>query len=65
MDYAVKEGAWEIKQNRDTLEMTFWRYDVMLEEWTGEKMYSHEELYEVLVRKARERRGGKNGRISK
>lgn len=59
MDYGVKDGAWEITQNRDTLELSFMRYDVVLETWKGEKTYSHAELYEMLVMKARERRGGK------
>ena len=57
MDYAVKAGVWELAQNEDTKRVSLLKYGRVVEEWDADRLYKHEELYDMLIVKTRERRG--------
>ena len=47
--YAVREGRWLIRQDGGTMLMSLYLDDVLVDEWEGEKIYSFEELHEMLM----------------
>ena len=53
--YAVREGRWLIRQDGGTMMMSLYLDDVLVDEWEGEKIYSFEELHEMLMIRSYER----------
>lgn len=47
--YGVRAGRWLIHQDGVTLHMALYLDDRIVEEWEGEKIYSFEELHEILM----------------
>lgn len=57
--YAVSSGIWRVEQYAGSKEVVLLKYGEMIDHWTGEKIYSFDELHEILLRKSYERRGEK------
>lgn len=55
--FGVAQGIWKVIQNGTTLEMELLQYGHVIETWQGEKLYSFEELNEIMLQKSYERRG--------
>lgn len=53
--YGVRLGRWLIRQDGGTMMMSLYLDDVLVEEWQGEKLYSFEELREILTVRSYER----------
>ena len=58
-EYAVEVGAWKITQNADTYLVSIFKYGHEKKSWDGEKRYTHDELYEMLVSNIYDMRGEK------
>ena len=54
--YAVAQGIWRVEQNSVSKEVYLVKYGEMIDHWTGDKIYSFEELYEILLKESYERR---------
>lgn len=53
--YGVRLGRWLVRQDGGTMMMSLYLDDVLVEEWQGEKLYSFEELREILTVRSYER----------
>lgn len=57
--FAVSQGIWRVEQDSGSKEVYLIKYGEMIAHWTGEKIYSFEELYDILIKESYERRGEK------
>lgn len=55
--FAVSSKIWKVKQDSASLEVFLMKYGEVIEHWQGEKIYSFDELHEILLKKSYERRG--------
>ena len=53
-DNAVKTGRWEIRQDRETMGMALYLDEVKKDEWDADRIYSFDELHEILRDKSYE-----------
>lgn len=51
---AVKVGMWMIEQNSETFEVSLKKYGAVIENWTGDRLYSFNELHDMLANKTKE-----------
>lgn len=57
--YAVSSGVWKIEQDTKTLGIVLLKYGAEVEKWKGERLYTWEELHDILLRESYKRRGEK------
>ena len=53
---AVSQGIWRIEQDVASLEVYLLRYGDPIDHWTGEKIYSFDELHDMLIKESYIRR---------
>lgn len=56
MEFGSESGIWGLKQDSESLMISLTMYGRTVETWKGEKLYSFEELHDMLVQKSYERR---------
>ena len=57
--YGVSAGIWKLMQDGSTLEMTLLQYGHVVSRWQGERLYTFEELQDIMLGKSYEMRGEK------
>ena len=60
MELGSESGIWSIKQDSESLKIRLLQYGKEVESWAGERIYTFEELHDLLVRKSYAMRGEKN-----
>lgn len=55
---AVHQGIWRVEQDISTLHVWLLKYGEVIDEWDGEKIYSFDELYDILLKESYKRRKG-------
>lgn len=56
MEFGSESGIWGLKQDSESLMISLTMYGRIVETWKGEKLYTFEELHDMLVQKSYERR---------
>ena len=59
MKFGAEAGIWKVIQDAETLKMSLLKYGKVVETWDAEKMYSFDELMQILETTSAERRGEK------
>lgn len=54
--FAVSQGIWRVEQDCDSLEVFLIKYGNMIDHWKGEKIYTFEELHDILIKESYKRR---------
>lgn len=58
MVFGAEEGVWKVTQDSETRALRLEKYGHVVDEWQGERMYSFDELHEILIQKSYEKRSG-------